>query len=288
MPHLTLVSSTDVINLDDVQGFGTGAQALSGATGLGFPEVVAQWIEGAGDGALYRGSRLRSRTIDLPLHLLGASRARLQELLARLELMLTAGEVALRWHEDDGTYWSTNVAWQGGGSWVYGQDTTGERDLTTVVTLRAASPYWTYSVSSSQRVQNAGSGRGLLNGSLARMRLAASQAIGTMRLTNDLATAPSFPVWTVIGPGGNFIARSPSGQQLRWTGTLAAGEQLILDCRRGTVVDTSGANRYGPLAPAPKFWAVPPGTSVAVASLEATTTASSITCTWQPRKRVVI
>ena len=288
MPHLTLVSSTDTLNLDDVLNVGTGAQALSGATGLGLPEVAAQWIEGAGDGAVYRGSRLRSRNIDLPIHLLGTSRARLQELLARLEMMLADGEVQLRWYDDDGTYWSTAVAWQGGGSWTYGQDTTGERDLTTVITLRAASPYWTYSVSSFERVQNAGSGRGLLNGPLTKMRISASQAIGTMRLNNNLATAPSYPVWTVVGPGVDFVARSALGQQLRWTGTLAAGERLILDARKGTAVDGTGANRYSQLDTAPKFWPVPRGTSVCTASMDGTTTASSITCSWQPRRRVVI
>lgn len=288
MPHLLLVNSTDIMNLDDVLFFGTGAQALSGATGLGFPQVSAQWIEGAGDGAVYRGSRLRSRDIDLPLHLLADDRPRLKELVTRLELMLASGECTLRWVEDDGTYWSTNVAWQGGGGWTYGVDTIGERDLSTVITLRAGSPYWTYSVSSSEKIQNTGAGRGLLNGSLAKLKVSASQAIGTIRLNNDVASAPSYPVWTVLGPGTNFVAKSAAGQQLRWTGTLAAGDRLILDARTGTVVDGAGANRYGSLAAAPKFWAVPPGTSVATASLEATTTASSITCTWQPRKRVVI
>ncbi|MEU4155692.1 phage tail family protein [Actinoplanes sp. NPDC026670] len=282
------MSSTDVLNLDDVLNFGTGAQALAGATGLGLPEVSAQWIEGAGDGAVYRGSRLRSRDIDLPIYLAAKDRPRLQELLARLEKMLASGEFAMRWYEDDGTYWSTNVAWQAGGGWTYGLDTTGETDLATVVTLRAGSPYWTYSVSATEVVRNSGSGRGLLNGSLTRMRLSASQAIGTMTLNNDRATAPSYPVWTVQGPGSNFIARSPSGQQLRWTGTLATGERLILDARKGTAVDGTGANRYSQLAPAPKFWPVLPGTTTATASLEGTTTASSISCTWQPRRRAVI
>ncbi|MEU7905893.1 hypothetical protein [Actinoplanes sp. NPDC049118] len=271
MPHLVLTNRTDTINLDDVANFGTGAQATAGATGLGFPEVSAQWIEGAGDGATYRGSRLRSRNIDLPLHLVAADRPRLQELVARLEMMLASGECTLRWVQDDGTYWSTSVAWQGGGGWRYGTDTTGERDLSTVITLRAGSPYWTYSVSSSEKIQNSSSGRGLLNGPLTRMRVAASQAIGEIRLTNP-GTAPAYPVWTVQGPGTNFVARSPSGATLRWAGTLTADEKLIIDCRTATVTDGTGANRYGQLAPAPKFWPVPPGTSVAVASLENTST----------------
>lgn len=277
-----------MINLEDVLNHGTGMQALTGASGLGFPEVAAQWIEGAGDGAIFRGSRLRSRNIDIPLLLQAADRPRLQEMVGRLEQMLSSGLFQWRWYEDDGTYWSTDVAWQAGGGWIYGQDTIGQRDLRTTVTLRAQSPYWTYSVSASERVQNTGASRGLLNGSLTKMRISASQAIGTMRLNNDLAFAPSYPVWTVVGPGSNFIARSPSGQTLHWTGTILAGSSITLDARKGTVVDGSGANLYGQLAAAPKFWPVPPGTSVCTASLEGATTASSITCTWQPRRRVVI
>jgi hypothetical protein len=286
MPHLILLNTTDAINLDDIVNTGAGAQALSGATGLGFPEVSAQWIEGAGDGAVYRGSRLRSRDIDLPIHLLATDRAGLQALLGRLEMML-ADECELRFVDND-TYWSTGVAWQGGGAWTYGTDTIGGDDLTTVVTLRAGSPYWTYSHSSTQRISNAGGGRGLLNGSLASLRVSPSQAIGTMLLENTRSTAPAYPVWTVQGPGTTFTAISPTRQQLRWTGRLDVSEILTLDARTGTVVDRTGANRYAELTVAPRFWPIPPGTSQATVSLDDATTASSITCTWQPRRRVVI
>lgn len=287
MPHLVLLNGTDSLNLDDVLQKGSGAQALSGATGLGLPDVAAQWIEGAGDGAVYRGARLRSRDIDLPLHLLAADRPALQALLGRLEMLL-ADECELRFVEDDDTYWSTRVAWQGGGKWTYGTDTTGTRDLTTVITVRAGSPYWTYSQTSTQRVSNAGGGRGLLNGSLASLRVSPSQAIGTMLLENTRSTAPAYPVWTVQGPGSTFTAISPTGQRLRWTGALDVGEALTLDTRLGTVIDGTGANRYAELAPAPRFWPIPPATSQATVSLDDATTASSITCTWQPRRRVVI
>ncbi|MFI5840543.1 phage distal tail protein [Catenuloplanes sp. NPDC051500] len=287
MPHLQLESSTDVLNLDDVLNFGTGIQALAGATGLGFPEVVPQWSEGAGDGATFRGSRLGPRDIDLPLHINTKGRQQLKDELARLEIMLAEGGMTLRMVEDDGTSWSVPVEWQGGGAWIYGVDTIGETDLSTVVTLRAGSPYWTSSVSSSTTVRNSGAGRGLLNGSLTALKVAASQAIGTIHLVNP-GSAPSPPIWTVTGPGTNFTATSPTGETLRWTGTLTAGQVLTVDASRASVVDQSGANRYANLAPAPRFWHIPRGTSDAVASMDNTTTASSITCTWRARKRVII
>ena len=35
-----------------------GTQVLAGVTGLGLPDVSAQWFEGAGDGASWQGSQI--------------------------------------------------------------------------------------------------------------------------------------------------------------------------------------------------------------------------------------
>lgn len=274
-----------MINLDDVLNKDVGVQALAGVTGLGLPEVSTQWLEGAGDGARYRGKRARPRDIDLPLYITGKTRAELVGLLDRLVIMLD-GECTLRVVEDDGGDWSADVYHVAGGDFAYGIDSTGQRDLQTVVTLRAGDPYWTYSRSTSKAITNAGAGRGLI-GSLASLQVSASQAIGTITLENR-GTAPAFPIWTVVGPGRNFKTVSTKGESFLWTGTLAAGETLTVDTKTGTVVDQAGNNRYGELASAPRLWSIPPGMVEATASLESTTTASSITCTWRPRKRMVV
>jgi hypothetical protein len=285
MPRLQLESSRDVFNLDDVLHRGSGVQALTGVTGLGLPLVSAQWIEGAGDGAIYRGRRVLPRVIDLPLLVQGRHRMHLKQLLDRLVVML-AGPCVLRLVEDDGTDWSTVVVRVGGGDYVYGTDTTGLTELSTVITVRAGDPFWTYSRTSRKTINNSGAGRSLLKG-LATMRVASSQAIGTITLEN-IGTAPAYPVWDVRGPGRDFKAVAPTGERLHWTGTLTAGQSLTVDTRAGTVVDHTGANRYAQLAPAPRFWTVPPGTSTATASMEAVTSTSSITCTWRPRNWMVI
>ncbi len=284
--RLLLESSRDVLNLDDVLHTGVGVQALTGITGLGLPQVSVQWLEGAGDGAVYRGRRVRPRDIDLPLLIQARGREHLKELLTRLAVML-AEPCTLRLVEDDGTDWSTIVVRVGGGDFVYGTDTIGTTELQTVVTLRAGDPFWTYSRSTRKVISNSGAGRGLLTG-LTRLRVASSQAIGVITLEN-IGSAPAYPVWEVTGPGRDFLAVSPTGERLHWIGALGERERLIVDVRAGTVVDGTGASRYAQLAPAPRFWTIPAGTSTATASLDnTTTTASSIACTWRPRTWLVI
>ncbi|MEU5403710.1 phage tail family protein [Streptomyces sp. NPDC005963] len=274
----------DILDLDGIAEKGTGFQATSGATGFGLPAVAVQWLEGAGDGALYRRTRILARDIDLPLEIFARDRRHLQTLLSRLALAL-AGECSLILQDDTGAQWSTTVRRVGGGEAAYGVDTTGEREWRSVITLRAGDPYWTSSQSQSRTIGSAGTAGFLSN--LVRLKVTSSQAIGQITLTND-GDADAYPVWEVHGPGADFEAVSPAGERLKWVGNLAAGETLTLDTRRGTVVDQSGANRYSQLAPAPRFWTVRPGTSVAVASLNGVDTSSKIVCSWRPRKWMVV
>ncbi|MGW5130886.1 phage distal tail protein [Streptomyces sp. NPDC004135] len=279
------MSGADVIDLDEIETKGVGFQVKAGMTGLGLPPVSVQWLEGAGDGATYRATRVQSRDIDLPIEILANDRVELQTQLSRLALVL-AGGCTLVLDEGNGVTWSTDVHRVGGGEYAYGTDTIGEREFSTVLTLRAGDPYFT---SSEQQVRTVGgntAASAFLSG-LVAMPVSPSQAIGEITLTNT-GDASAYPVWEVTGPGDTFVATSPTGETLRWTGTLTAGQKLIVDTRKGTVVDGTGANRYDLLDTAPRFWTVQPGTSTAVASLLNTTTASRITCSWYPRKWMVV
>lgn len=288
MPSLRLESSNDFFDLDHVLKNGRGVQSLSGATGLGLPPVAGQWLEGAGDGAVYRGRRVLPREIDLPLLIAGSDRKDMKGLTSRLSKMLAA-ECTIRLVEDDGTDWSTKVVRVGGGSYTYGEDTTGNKDLLLVVTVRAGDPYWTSSVTYRKTISNQAAPAGLLSGgSLSGMSVASSQAMGDIELEN-VGDADAYPVWGVYGPGDNFKARSPSGQLIHWTGTLAIGDVLTVDTKAGTVVDQTGANRYAELSEAPRFWSIPPGTSTArVELLNVDVDNSRIDCTWRPRNWMVI
>jgi hypothetical protein len=161
----------------------------------------------------------------------------------------------------------------------------GTRDVQTVVTLRAPSPY--FLADSPQTVTIGGATASSFLSSMSSMPLASSQAIGSVQLSNE-GDVNAYPVWEVTGPGDNFKAISPTGKTLHWTGALTAGQKLIVDMGAGTVKDGTGANRYASLATAPQFWSVVPGVSTATASLLNTTSASKIVCSWRPRKWVVI
>lgn len=284
MPGLQLQNSTDMLDLDAVLKTGSGVQVTSGVTGLGLPPVALQWVEGAGDGATLLGRRVTARDIDLPLMLKANDRDGLKDLVRRLSLML-AGPCTLSFVEESGEAWSTEVVRVGGGTYNYGLDTIGEDELFTGVTVRAGDPYFTSSAVNTQVVKRA-TGRGLLP-KLSYLRLTGDRAFGDFLLDNP-GTVGAYPVWTIQGPGSNFTAISPSGQRLVWSGTLAQDERLVIDSKAGTVVDGTGLNRYAALEAAPRFWQIPPGNNTVTVSLDGTTTDSSITLTWRPRRWMVI
>ncbi|ATI18641.1 minor tail protein [Streptomyces phage Amethyst] len=285
MPKLLLVSGADTIDLNEIDEYGIGFQAKSGVTGLGLPPVSVQWLEGAGDGATFRGTRVQTRDIDLPIEILALDRTDLQAKLSRLALVL-AGGCTLVLQNGDGVQWHTDVWRVGGGEYTYGEDSVGDREFQTVITLRAGDPYFTSSVQQVRTISGAVSATSFLS-SLAAIPVAPSQAIGSINLYNS-GDAVAYPVWEVRGPGDHFTATSPNGEVLKWNGTLAAGEKLIIDTKKGTVQDGTGANRYDLLDTAPRFWTVEPGESTAGAALLNTTSASQITCSWYPRKWMVI
>jgi hypothetical protein len=284
MPRLQLESGGDVIRLDEQERTGLGHQVHVGVTGLGLPSVTAQWVEGAGDGATFRGSRALPRDIDLPVSILAKDRDHLKDLTSDLILALSR-ECTLRFVEDDGTSWYTKVHRVGGGQYVYGGDTVGARELQTVLTVRAGDPYWT-SGSALQAKVSAKTIRGLLP-RLVNLQVSTSQAIGKMNLENP-GNADAYPTWYAHGPGDNFKAVSPVGEVLHWTGSLLVGESLAIDTKNASVVDNTGANRYAELASAPRLWRIPPGNHVAEVSFQNTTADSRVECTWRPRRWAVI
>ncbi|WP_372407201.1 phage tail family protein [Streptomyces luteireticuli] len=281
MTALLLETERDSLDLNEVATQGTGFQATAGATGFGLPSVSPQWLEGAGDGSRFRGQRVLSRDLDLPLDIVGRDRAHLTSLISRLARAV-AQECSLVLVAEDGVRWSTPVYRTGGGEIEF----TSTTDVQTVLTFRAPDPYFTASTVSTQRVGGDPGAAPFLS-ALMSMPLAASQAIGEIQLDNH-GDVPAYPTWEVHGPGRDLIVRSPTGETLRWTGSLSPTEKLVVDTRNGTVTDGKGTNRYASLAPAPRFWTVPPGISTATVRLLDTTAASTVVCSWRPRRWMVI
>ena len=287
MPHLVLESAVHgSISLNDLVDTRHGVQARPGVTGLGLPPVDVKWRDGAGNGAQFRSRRVLPRDIDIPIYVSAANRAALKAQLATLAGALS-DEVALRLVEDDGSSWSVRAHRVGGFDYVYGRDTDGIGDLFTVLTLRAGDPFWESGQEARILIQGGSGGAGLLNGSLVNLNLSTAQTIGNIVIENP-GDADCYPTWLVTGPCTSFIATNEAGESFAWNGTLTAGQTLTVNTRDASVKDHTGANRYANLAPAPRLWKLPPGTTPAVVDLDGATAASSVLLTFRPRRWQVI
>lgn len=82
---------------------------------------------------------------------------------------------------------------------------------------------------------------------------------------SNSGSAQSWPTWTITGPVTDpSVVNVDSGQRLRWSGSLAAGQTLLLDTAARRVLLDGVADRRGQLADAAWF-PVPGGGSATVA-----------------------
>lgn len=237
--RLELVGSGVTIDLNSIMDTEEGVQAVAGLTGLGLPPVSLQWVEGAGDGATFRGRRVLSRDIDLPLHIVAPERESLKAQVVLLSRAL-ADRCTLRFFDSNEIdVWSVDCYRVGGGDYAYGVDSTGEHDMDLVVTLRTESSYWTRE--QAVEVELVG------------------EAIGSSLSLYNPGSADAFPVWEVTGPGAAFKVVSPDGRVLHYDKFIPADQTIVIDTAKGTVRDQDGSNRYDGLAEAPRFFRLAPG-----------------------------
>lgn len=258
---LTNIATEDVLDLNEILEDGQeGLQVIAGAIGFGLPQVDIQWAEGAGDGAIYRGSRALPRDIDLNLYAAKPTRAELVALVQNFATV-TSGPMVLTVSDAElGIEWLLNVVRSSGGAYTYGEDTTGETDWQTILTLRAGDPFWHRGTSENVDETDA--------------TVDDDERDITYRLTTTVAgSAPAAPIYTLHGPFTSFTiivgvvgeAAPPEsserrrGRTLSWSGNVKVGESLTVDCGNATIVDGSGRNRYDGLLPAPSFTALAPG-----------------------------
>lgn len=261
--------------------------------GTGMPPIATQWFEGAGDGANYRGARVLSRVLDLPVKVYGSDRAEVwggMSLVARVFAPL-AGDVVLQ-VDLGGEGWQTRVRRTGGGDWTWGVDTDGKTFIKTIITIQAGDPYWVRTAAESRTITPGGLGRGLIRTPSPRLhalRVSTNNALGQVEFENP-GDVPTDARWIVSGPFVGFTLTSPSGEVLSWNGTMLAGQSIIIDTETGIIVDQTGANRYGGLGPVPKFWQIPAGISTAGIELIDAVSGdgqSDVRVSWNPRKWVL-
>lgn len=110
-----------------------------------------------------------------------------------------------------------------------------------------------------------------------------SNSSGFTTLSN-VGTAPTFPVFTLYGPLTTPTLTTTAGDSLRYNGTLAAGEFVVIDTSAPSVMFNAADERRQLLYPAPwsKF-VIPAGGTLSVGlSHSGSTTAGSVQVTYRP------
>jgi len=269
-----------------VLGAASGVKLQRALRGTGLPPVQNQWFEGAGNGASLRGARVLARQMSLPFKVEGLTRQAVWDNYSKLALIFApeAGDVIMTINLDGAVWYNTFVR-EGGGDFDWDEDTDGTSFIKTVISVKAGDPYFTRVESASLNIVLQGLGRGLLKGatSLNKLQLSTNNAFGSVLFTNP-GDVKVYPKWTLNGPFDGFTFTSPLGEVLNWVGAITLGHWIKIDAELGTIVDDTGANKYGGFTGVPRFWAVPAGSSTASIVMLNATAASSAVALWNPKK----
>ena len=273
-----------------VCGPASGVRARANVRGTGLPPVNLQWFEGAGDGARPRGARVLTRVLDMPVKIVGETRDVVEQRIGLLAQIIapTVGDVTLTF-DVEGVEWYLLARRSGGGDFTWGEDTDGKTFVMTTITFEAGNPYWERVNQESKTIAPGGLGKGLLRGpgTFSGLELSTMTGLGSVEFVNT-GNVAAYPTWRVSGPFTGFTLTSPDGKVLQYTGSKTNGQMVIVDTQFGTVVDNTGANMYASLAAAPRFWTIPPGTSIATIAIASPVAGQSkIDVFWRPRKWVM-
>lgn len=267
----------------------TGVQMRLAVRGMGMPPVALQWFDGAGDGSSFRGGKTLPRTLDLPVKIMGRSRQQVLDRFSTLARILRLPyEATLTATFDDDEY-RLGIVRTGGGDYEMSTDSDGHTILLTTLTVQAGSPFWESVDGEGRQITPEGVGKGLLGPgqSLVQLILGSVDGFGSVTFQNT-GDVDAWPTWTLFAPFTGFALVRSDGLALEWTGDVAKSSGfIVVDTLAGTVVDETGANRYGELEPAPKFFSIQPGSSSASVVLNGAGAASRATASWHPRKLVL-
>ena len=268
MTNRTMTLSNGSLSVDLISA--TGVRAQKGLTGTGLPGVAVQWLEGAGDGARYRGTRVLPRELDIPVTIAAATEDALLAILEDLETILAPENAPARLTvtrtvpgdpDPVAEAWWVDVVRSEEMDWDWGRYAAAK--VRTRLLLTAGDPTWT------------------------RGTPVAVDPVtpGTVELVNP-GKAPSWPTWTITGPATGFTLTSPSGEVLAWAGSLADLAEITVDTRAGTVMEGT-TSRYAGLSAAPRFWQIPAGTTECTVAVTGTGTNTNVVVSWSPRRRLI-
>ena len=274
-------------NGDTITFDNTTYTITDGFKGLGIPTTQLRIDSSALDGGIFRYSKRGIRELTMPVVTVGADRATVETALRRLSnaLQNTSGAATLTATYGNGDVYYLNVYLAGGGDPEFGSDA-GWSFARWVLVLQAANPFWTAATPQSFTVGTGNTGRSLLP-QFTKLRVTSSQSLGTVTVNNTNGDVPSYPVWTIQGPITGLKILNGSNVGFGFDVPIAAGEVIKVDTASRTVTNSAGVNVYANLSAAPKFFALPPGTTVISVLGTDATADTKVSCTFYPRREVV-
>lgn len=229
-----------------------------GMTGFGVTPTTVRIEPSAGVGGVFRHSRRGVRDIDLPVTVVGSSRADVQTKLRRLARITQdkRGPMLFRATYPNGEQLFLNLHYVGGAESQWGEDSAGRTFCRWVLSAQAPQPFWESLTQQSINIAGGSTGRGLLP-QLSKLKVSSSQALGEIEIVSN-ADVEVYPVWTVDGPVTDFTV-SDGVNAFTIVGVIDEGERVVVDTENKTVVDENGDNVYNRLGPAPKLFSFEPG-----------------------------
>jgi hypothetical protein len=256
-----------------------------GMAGFGIPATEVRIAESANDGGIWRFTKRGIRDVDLPITILGANRAEVQQKLRRLARATQdkKGPTQLRALYTNGDSLRLQLHYTGGAESQWGEDQ-GFTWCRWVMSFQAPMPFWESNDTQSFTLTSGATGRGLLP-QLSKLKVSSSTALGTV-VVQSSADVDVFPIWTITGPITQFEA-TDGILTFGFNDEVQAGETITIDTEAGTVKDQDGNNRYSLLNPAPKLFAFPPGETVISVTGVDTTLDTIVRCDYALRFEVV-
>jgi hypothetical protein len=191
-------------------------------------------------------------------------------------LQLAAGSQNVIFKPQNGTAITWTAAWPGNAVWTHwalvfneAGDTASLYINGALVSAQATTPAYqwpgTFQVGSYNGATDPFDGKmawpSIHKWSLTAAEIRQLYEVGRAALLEQNGNAGALPVMTITGPITNpVIYNLNTGQQMAFTYALAAGDRLVIDAARGTVVDAAGVSRYGAVNFAlSSWWELEPG-----------------------------
>lgn len=151
-----------------------------------------------------------------------------------------------------------------------------------ILHLYAPDPWWR----GPEQVVDVGLGAPTSFFPITPVNLSSSSVEGTFSVDLSDSDAPSFPVWTVTGPGNSLILTNlTTGRAITVNVPLSAGQTMVINTQPGeqSVRRGDGVNLMGYLDSDPSLWPLIEGPNVISAVLAGATAASRIRGVYSPR-----